>query len=450
MTSPPIRRLLRAEGALSDSTPTAPSQGTDPKRRLFRLARKLSSGDIKSAVLGDREVREPATHRDASTFRERDKREEGSFLSPFRRRKKKVEDEDRPASIRPPVDLLTSFEELILEPQFIVLKTLCKETHNKGAAEMRPLMDAAIQLLTSFDLVPNFLRVLFTSEMQERISQDILFRGDSTATAVASRYFELYGHRYLQILQAPLSHVFSRKKALEVDPDQLSGGRDEQAENVRRLMRYSKRFFMAIVSSVEDFPVAFRRVLSRVRRIVCGTYPEFGDQIVSTIVMLRFFCPAIISPSKYGLCRGDIPRHTQRSLVLIAKLLQNLANGIAFGNKESYMSSCSTFLEENIGTMRKYIDDLLNEDMILKKEIDLNRNQVLPTQAPRKSLRVIHQYLVENFSACWKEVAAETVVVWRFEEFCKLGLTTIAFPEELEDSSPFLDDGTGRDRAYSL
>ncbi len=49
---------------------------------------------------------------------------------------------------------------------------------------------------------------------------------------------------------------------------------------------------------------------------------------------------------------------TARSLTLVAKIVQNLANMSDFGQKEEYMLSCNEFLVAQRPQMRAFLDKL--------------------------------------------------------------------------------------------
>ena len=44
-------------------------------------------------------------------------------------------------------------------------------------------------------------------------------------------------------------------------------------------------------------------------------------------LMLRFICPAIISPESFGLCHPEPSDFSRRNLILISKYIQSAANG---------------------------------------------------------------------------------------------------------------------------
>lgn len=77
---------------------------------------------------------------------------------------------------------------------------------------------------------------------------------------------------------------------------------------------------------------------------------------MGSFVFLRFFCPAIVAPEAIDL---DIPsdnREIRRALLLITKVLQNLANNVVF--RESHMQVLNPFLSENVRQVTKYMSDI--------------------------------------------------------------------------------------------
>merc|ERR1711916_354621 len=68
---------------------------------------------------------------------------------------------------------------------------------------------------------------------------------------------------------------------------------------------------------------------------------------VGGFVFLRFLVPAITSPEAYSLVHDTVPPHTRKTLVMVAKLLQNLSNGQRFGGKEENMEGLNNFIESN-------------------------------------------------------------------------------------------------------
>jgi len=71
-------------------------------------------------------------------------------------------------------------------------------------------------------------------------------------------------------------------------------------------------------------------------------------------------CPAIISPEGFGvLADGQVLLdEARRALVLVSKLLQNLANGKLFGSKEAYMVPMQEFIINHQDEINLFFDEL--------------------------------------------------------------------------------------------
>ena len=79
---------------------------------------------------------------------------------------------------------------------------------------------------------------------------------------------------------------------------------------------------------------------------------------VSGFIFLRLLCPAILNPRQFNLLSDPPPPAATRSLVMIAKCLQNLANLVEFGAKESYMEVVNPFILKNKERMVVFLDHL--------------------------------------------------------------------------------------------
>jgi formyltetrahydrofolate synthetase len=109
-------------------------------------------------------------------------------------------------------------------------------------------------------------------------------------------------------------------------------------------------------------------VFSEIKEAVLEKYPN--NEIarytaISGFIFLRFFAPAILGPTLFGLKIGNFSFETglldsksSRKLVLIAKTLQNLSNLVEFGQKEPYMAAMNTFIQDKMEEMKKFLDKI--------------------------------------------------------------------------------------------
>ena len=96
-----------------------------------------------------------------------------------------------------------------------------------------------------------------------------------------------------------------------------------------------------------------------------------------------FISPAVVSPDTIDI---EIPKENfmvlRRGLMVIAKIIQNLANNIFFG-KEAHMTILNKFLEGNIANVTGFLSEmhvgswLFGIDTFLLKR---DRNSQLPTK----------------------------------------------------------------------
>ena len=87
-------------------------------------------------------------------------------------------------------------------------------------------------------------------------------------------------------------------------------------------------------------------------------FPEAKYTAVGAFIFLRFFCPAIVAPDAEGIVASIPSKEMRRGLLLIAKVVQNLANNVLFGAKEPYMFPLNDFLTSNIIRVTTFLRDV--------------------------------------------------------------------------------------------
>jgi neurofibromin 1 len=91
---------------------------------------------------------------------------------------------------------------------------------------------------------------------------------------------------------------------------------------------------------------------------VMRRFPEAKFTAVGAFIFLRFFCPAIVAPDAEGLISSTPSKEMRRGLLLIAKVVQNLANNVLFGAKEPYMFPLNDFLSQNIYSVATFLREI--------------------------------------------------------------------------------------------
>src|SRR5579859_4418752 len=127
------------------------------------------------------------------------------------------------------------------------------------------------------------------------------------------------------------------------------------------LMQLATSFLNTIIDSIDQVPYGIRWICKQIRSLTKRKYPDATELAVCTQIggffFLRYINPAIVTPQAYMLidkCPEEQPR---RTLTLIAKMLQNLANKPSYA-KEPYMVHLAPFIDTNKARMNAFLNKL--------------------------------------------------------------------------------------------
>ena len=147
----------------------------------------------------------------------------------------------------------------------------------------------------------------------------------------------------------------------EVDPSRISHGEDVN-KNWSMLISLTTDIWESIAGSANRCPPEIRQILKYIRAVAEDRYGDFLRTVaytsVSGFLFLRFFCPALLNPTLFGILRDHPQPKAQRTLTLIAKSLQALANLSNFGQKESWMEPMNRFLTTHRQGVKDFIDSI--------------------------------------------------------------------------------------------
>ncbi|KAJ1960437.1 Ras GTPase activating protein ira2 [Dipsacomyces acuminosporus] len=105
-------------------------------------------------------------------------------------------------------------------------------------------------------------------------------------------------------------------------------------------------------------PASFRWICNMIYRTVTTRFPDAGYTAVGGFIFLRFLCPAIVAPDSNGICPPIENPEVRRGLLLCTKITHNLANDVAFGNKETYMVPLNRFITENRPQILRFLAEI--------------------------------------------------------------------------------------------
>lgn len=231
-----------------------------------------------------------------------------------------------------------------------------------------PQMDELARVfVTLFDakhMLSSLLWNMFYKEVEVSDCMTTLFRGNSLGSKIMAFCFKIYGTSYLKSLLEPLiKQLMDSPSATSYEVDSARFDENDEVEtNRNNLLALTQKVFNAIVSSANQFPSQLRLMCHCLYQVLKKRFPNFPHNIsaVGTVVFLRFINPAIVSPFEMGIVEKQPPQKIKRGLMLVSKILQNIANHVEF-SKEQHMLCFNDFLRANFDAGKRWVSQITSE-----------------------------------------------------------------------------------------
>ncbi|XP_068392689.1 RAS protein activator like-3 isoform X2 [Eschrichtius robustus] len=233
-----------------------------------------------------------------------------------------------------------------------------------SAQAKEELAAAMVRVLRATGRAQALVTDLGTAELARSGGREaLLFRENTLATKAIDEYMKLVAQDYLQkTLGQVVRRLCASTEDCEVNPIKCPAS--ELPQRQIRLRNSCKEVFENIIHSCDWFPAELGTVFSGWREACKARGSEaLGPRLVCASLFLRLLCPAILSPSLFGLAPEHPAPGPARTLTLIAKVIQNLANHAPFGEKEAYMSFMNSFLEDHGPAMQRFLDQVAMVDV---------------------------------------------------------------------------------------
>nr|XP_048295892.1 RAS protein activator like-3 isoform X2 [Myodes glareolus] len=237
---------------------------------------------------------------------------------------------------------------------------LCEALESALSAQAKEELAAAmVRVLRATGRAQALVTDLGTAELARCGGREaLLFRENTLATKAIDEYMKLVAQEYLQeTLGEVVRRLCASTEDCEVDPSKCPP--PELSKHQARLRNSCEEVFETIIQSYNWFPAELGTVFSSWREACQARGSEaLGPRLVCASLFLRLLCPAILAPSLFGLAPEHPAPGPARTLTLIAKVIQNLANRAPFGEKEAYMAFMNSFLEDHGPAMQHFLDQV--------------------------------------------------------------------------------------------
>eukprot|EP01129_Flabellula_baltica_P008456 TRINITY_DN3362_c0_g2_i3.p1 TRINITY_DN3362_c0_g2~~TRINITY_DN3362_c0_g2_i3.p1 ORF type:complete len:702 (-),score=128.11 TRINITY_DN3362_c0_g2_i3:370-2475(-) len=241
-------------------------------------------------------------------------------------------------------------------------RELCSLIYNicSSVSERKQIFSHVVAAFESRDYAVEFISSLTEEEISKTVDENTIFRSNSWASIVLDVYSTLVGEDLLRnVLTEFLSELYKKSKthSCELDPERITVG--DPKKNKAFLIDNMETIFNLILDNEEMIPNNLRKIFRNIRNIVAEKWPS-NEEIVylapSGFLFLRFFCAAILSPNLFKLMEVTQSKQTPRNLLIISKVLMNLANLCTFRTKELSFVPLNPWIEEKIPVIKYYLE----------------------------------------------------------------------------------------------
>lgn len=330
---------------------------------------------------------------------DQDKRKRTIFAHVFARvlsQGTKFDPEDRSATLV----RHTRLSELVKGSEMVLALTICEIC---PPSEVEMMISVLLNVFDTRASLLSLIKAMIEREVSHTDTEANLFRSNSTCTRFLSAFAKIHGYNYLRDLVQPLIKTMVDMPpghGYELDPGKV--GEDVATSNQRNVEIVATSFLKIVTSSVPAIPGMFREICAHIAKTVVGVWPESKFAATGAFIFLRFISPAVVSPETVDVEVPDDNITIRRGLMVVAKIIQNLANNIFFG-KEAHMVALNPFLKENISNVTRFLSEISKLPPTSTTADDEN-DQWLGTTSDDTDLIVLHRFFDKHADKIGKEL----------------------------------------------
>lgn len=240
-----------------------------------------------------------------------------------------------------PCDEYSPLQQLLVEPELNAVRALAEICHN----DRIPLATSLLKVFRHEKRETELLRILCQAEVARENETTTLFRGASLATTLMDLYMRAECTVFLQsAVSDTIQRILDSKQSGELNPTKMDVN-DDACSNAEFLLMILDQVTQSIFTSPDACPRTVRYICNCLQKAVVAKWPSPNERLVRTrvvsgFIFLRLLCPALLNPRQFGLVSETPHQMATRTLIMVAKCLQNLANLVEFGGKVRLLFQC--------------------------------------------------------------------------------------------------------------
>ncbi|GAA5815422.1 hypothetical protein MFLAVUS_008930 [Mucor flavus] len=298
-------------------------------------------------------------------------------------------------------DRYEKLADILVESDIEVALSLCDVC---PAGDVSGVAEVLLNCFESRSKVTVLLKAIIDREVYSTEQEATLFRGTNMATRTLSIFARETCTDYIRFTLQPalekINALPEENTTWEMDPQKV-GPNETILKNKQNVCRATEILLDAICNSTSNAPIKFRQELALVVDAVNKRFPDASKTSVGGFVFLRLFNPVILTPENSGFSKQYIPRSkTIRRLLLQAtRMMQNLANNVMFGAKETHLISLNDFITGNLYRVASFLREIsIVPENALNEDIRTTRMDIV-------SFKNLHRYLSENLDKISRDLS---------------------------------------------
>eukprot|EP01088_Endostelium_zonatum_P000740 TRINITY_DN10989_c0_g1_i2.p1 TRINITY_DN10989_c0_g1~~TRINITY_DN10989_c0_g1_i2.p1 ORF type:complete len:705 (+),score=195.95 TRINITY_DN10989_c0_g1_i2:85-2199(+) len=273
-----------------------------------------------------------------------------------------------------------------------VLNTLPKESLDKNSKQI-------INWLIREKVIMHTIEEIVSYEIERTTSIGTVLRLNNYASKLMTTHTIVLGSEWLEKVLKPViieccEYIDNPALEFELDPNRaadpsialMDAASDPKTQekvqaNIKNLKVVCEKVMEAISKGLQTLPeemLVICQILARKAEKQFSNDKNHRYIVVGGYLFLRFIGPVIVLPDKFlGL---QVTPKSRATLTKVSKVIQQVANGVPYGNKEAFMVPMNDFVKDHTEQLRKDVDRIVDLETELKKEEreeDLKNGEIL-------------------------------------------------------------------------